>query len=118
MSSRLSGGKNNNKKHILSVIQKFSKYSKFFFSPGYIHVFKLVLCMLGNFACFFVVCGFFLFKLTLSKNLSGIPLVSNSLAPDQVQHFVGPDPSPNCLQRLSKSLLVGKELNNCYIKCA
>ena len=27
--------------------------------------------------------------------------VSNSLDPDQVQHFVGPDLGPNCLQRLS-----------------
>ena len=27
--------------------------------------------------------------------------VSNSLDPDQVQHFVGPDLGPNCLQKLS-----------------
>ena len=27
--------------------------------------------------------------------------VSNSLDPDQDQHFVGPDLGPNCLQRLS-----------------
>ena len=27
--------------------------------------------------------------------------VSNSLDPDQAQHFVGPDLGPNCLQRLS-----------------
>ena len=27
--------------------------------------------------------------------------VSNSLGPDQVRRFVGPDLSPNCLQRLS-----------------
>ena len=27
--------------------------------------------------------------------------VSNSLDPDQVRHFVGPDMGPNCLQRLS-----------------
>ena len=27
--------------------------------------------------------------------------VSNSLDPDQAQHFVGPDPRPNCLQMLS-----------------
>ena len=25
----------------------------------------------------------------------------NSLDPDQARHFVGPDPGPNCLQRLS-----------------
>ena len=30
----------------------------------------LTLCMLGNFACFFVVCGFFFFfKLTFSKKI-------------------------------------------------
>ena len=27
--------------------------------------------------------------------------VSNSLLPDQAQHYVGPDLGPNCLQRLS-----------------
>ena len=27
--------------------------------------------------------------------------MSNSLDPDQAQHFVGPDLGPNCLQRLS-----------------
>ena len=27
--------------------------------------------------------------------------VSNSLEPDQAQHFVGPDLGPNCLQSLS-----------------
>ena len=27
--------------------------------------------------------------------------MSNSLDPDQAQHFVGPDLDPNCLQRLS-----------------
>ena len=27
--------------------------------------------------------------------------VSNSLDPDQAQHFVGPDLGPNCLQRIS-----------------
>ena len=41
--------------------------------------------------------------------------MSNSLDPDQVQHLVGPDLDPNCLQRLSaddKSChKSGKELN-------
>ena len=45
------------------------------------------LCSLGNFSCFFVVCWFF-------------QKVSNSLNPDQTQHFVSPDLGPNCLQRL------------------
>ena len=33
------------------------------------------------------------------KILSGIPLVSNNLDPDQARHYVGPDMGPNCLQR-------------------
>ena len=37
-------------------------------------------------------------------------LVSNSLDPDQVRHFVGPDLGTNCLQRLSADI-AGKELN-------
>ena len=40
--------------------------------------------------------------------------VSNSLDPDQDQHFVDPDLCPNCLQRLSadnKSPLARKKLN-------
>ena len=32
---------------------------------------------------------------------SRIPLVSNSLDPDQIKHFAGPDQGPNCLQSLS-----------------
>ena len=45
----------------------------------------LILCMLGNFACFFVVCGFFL-KLTFSKkSFRNTIRVSNSLDPDQAQ---------------------------------
>ena len=59
----------------------------------------LTLCMLGNFACFFVVCGFFN---TCSKNsFRNTVSVSNSLDPDQARRFVGPDLGPNCLQRLS-----------------
>ena len=43
----------------------------------------LTLCMLGNFACFFVICGFF-FKLTFSKkSFRNTFRVSNNLDPDQ-----------------------------------
>ena len=49
----------------------------------------------------FLLSEFFFLKLTLTKNLSGIPSVSNSLDPDQARRFVGPDLGPNCLQRLS-----------------
>ena len=48
-------------------------------------------------ACLFVVCWFFS-KATFLKNTTR---VSNSLYPDQAWHFVRPDLSPNCLQRLS-----------------
>ena len=38
------------------------------------HSAVLTLCMLGNFACFFVICkSFFFFKLTFSKKSLGIP---------------------------------------------
>ena len=36
--------------------------------------------------------------------------MSNSLDPDQAQHFVGPDLRPNCLQMLSAAI-AGTELN-------
>ena len=68
----------------------------------------LTICMLGNLACFFVICGgffffFFFFKLTFSKGKSfrNTIRVSNSLDPDQARRFVRPDLGPNCLQRLS-----------------
>ena len=37
--------------------------------------------------------------------------MSNNLDPDQARHFVGPDLDPNCLQRLQKLPLAGKEVN-------
>ena len=47
------------------------------------------LSMLGNFACFCYRFPFFLFyKNQPFQNLSGIPLLSNSLVPDQEQCFV------------------------------
>ena len=64
----------------------------------------------GDFASFFVVCGiffffFFFFFLTINfvqkKSFRNTIRVSNSLDPDQARRFVGPDLSPNYLQRLS-----------------
>ena len=55
-------------------------------------------CFLGNFLRFFVD-WFDFFK--IRKNLSGIPLVSNRMDPDQAQYSVGPDLGPNCLQKWS-----------------
>ena len=44
----------------------------------------------------------FFFKLTFSKKSFWNTIrVSNSLDPDQVLQFVGPDLGPDCLQRLS-----------------
>ena len=52
------------------------------------HTFKLALCMLSKFSCF---CCHLLNTIRLS----------NSLAPHQAWHSLGPDLSPNCFQRLS-----------------
>ena len=56
--------------------------------------------MLANFVCF---CRLLtLFKINFfKKNFSYTTRVSNELDPDQDRHSVGPDPGPNCLQRLS-----------------
>ena len=55
---------------------------------------------MGNFSCFLSSADFFPNHLFRKKN-SGIPSVSNSLDPDQSQHFVWPDLGTNCLQRIS-----------------
>ena len=61
----------------------------------------VTLCLLGNFSCFLPSADFF-FKSTFLKNsFRNTIRVSNSLDPDQVPCFVGPDLGPNCLQRLS-----------------
>ena len=75
---------------------------------------KLTLCMLGNFACLFVICGFSLKLTFFQKNLSGIP--SNSLDLDQALSFVLIWVQTVCklfakvISRPQKSPLVGKEL--------
>ena len=44
----------------------------------------------------------FFSKLTIYRNsFRNTIKVSNSLDPDQAQHFVGPDLGTNCLQKLS-----------------
>ena len=46
------------------------------------------------------------------KNISGIPLMSNSLDPIQARFFVGPEPDdlgPNCLQMLSADDTTSKQ---------
>ena len=59
---------------------------------------NLTHCMLGNFSFSWRL--LILSKLMFSKNyLRNTIIVSNSLHPQQVQHFVGPDLFPNRLQR-------------------
>ena len=45
--------------------------------------------MLGNFACFFFICGFFFFFFFKFNIFRNTIRVSNSLDPDQVRGFVG-----------------------------
>ena len=63
----------------------------------------LSLRLLGNnFACFFLSSAIFFKNLLFLKNsFRNTIRVSNSLDPDQAQHFAGPDLGPNCFQRLS-----------------
>ena len=64
---------------------------------------------LANFAYLFSSVNFFQNQLFWKKN-SGIPLVSNSLDPDQAQLFVELDLDPNCLQvSYQQTTLVGKK---------
>ena len=57
--------------------------------------------MLGSFHAFLSSADFFS-KSTFSKNYFKNNIrVSNSLDPDQAQHFVRPNLGPNCLQNLS-----------------
>ena len=59
------------------------------------------LCLLGKIACFLTSADY-LSKSAVSKNSFRKDIkVSDSLDPDQARHYVGPDLSPNCLQRLS-----------------
>ena len=46
-------------------------------------------------------CMLFCYLLFFFQTSSGIPSVSNSLDPDQVRRFSGPDQEQNCLQKLS-----------------
>ena len=41
--------------------------------------------------------------------------MSNSLDPDQAQHFVGPDLGPNCLQRLSADDTGRLRVKHCHV---
>ena len=58
----------------------------------------LTLCMLGIFSMLFCLMVFF----QKSSSFRNTTSVSNSLDPDQVLHFAGPDLGPNCLHMLSE----------------
>ena len=67
-------------------------------------------CMLRIFSFFFCCLMIFsqlMFSKMFSRNIIGL---SNSLDPDQAQHFVGPDLGPNCLQRCQQTAVAGREL--------
>ena len=67
---------------------------------------SFTLCLLGNFACFFVVCWYFS-KSTFTKiYFSNTIWVSNSLAPDQARHFVGPDLGPTVCKGYQQTTLL------------
>ena len=57
-------------------------------------------------------CRLLILKWLFQKILSGIPLESNSLDPDWAQQNVGPDLSPNCLQKLSADDTSRQSVNN------
>ena len=69
-----------------------------------LHLSALTLCMLGNFACYFVICGFFfLFFLIIffKKIFQEYHQSVKQFESRSGIHFVGPDLGPNCLKRLS-----------------
>ena len=59
----------------------------------------LTFCPLGNSSCCRLL--IFLKSIVLKNSFRNTNRVSNSLDPDKVQCFVGPDMDPTCLQMLS-----------------
>ena len=54
-------------------------------------------------------------KLNTNTATNMDPSVSNSLVPDQAQHFPGPDLDPNCLQNLSEDNTSRQRVNVLFI---
>ena len=64
--------------------------------------FYIFLQLFAYWEILYAFCLLLFFSINFCKKiLSGIPSESNSLDPDQAQHFVRPDLGPDCLQRLS-----------------
>ena len=61
------------------------------------------LCLLGDFCMRF--CRLLIFFTIIFKKNSFRNVIRelNSFDPDQARHFVGPNPGPKCLQKLSKN---------------
>ena len=66
-------------------------------------LYGLTLCLLGNFVRFLSCSDFFPNQLFSKNSFRNAIRVLNILDPDQVQHFIGPDLGPNCLQKVCKS---------------
>ena len=92
-----------------SIKMKFTTLAKTCFinlmSNDHYKLLKVNKCVLGCgqgyftfFACWLIL-RVFLLSADLKKKKSGIPSVSNSLEPDQAQHYVRPDLGQNCFQR-------------------
>ena len=75
------------------------------------------LCMLGNFAYFFVVCCFFLYNYRFQKILSGTPskcqTVWIQIRPNVLS--VEPDLGQNCLQRSSANDTSGQRVKILHV---
>ena len=81
----------------MALDTRFHSVGVFYRSFIYLSRIYFTLCLLGNFSSAdFIQNQFFREKKSFRRTS-----VSNSLDPDQVRRFVGPDLGPNCLQRLS-----------------
>ena len=72
-----------------------------FTPPVSFHCINSCCCLLGNSACFLLFSDFFSILRFFENYFRNKTRVSNSLDPDQTQHFVRPDLGPKCLQRLA-----------------
>ena len=80
----------------------------------------LTLCMLGNFACFFIVWIFYLKTEFFKKNLLGIPseyqTVWIQIRPDILSGLIWVQTVCKAYQQRKKSTLAGKELKGLFLK--
>ena len=86
------------------------------FSPLREDLSLLTLCMLGNFACFFVICGlfYFFFKLIFKTNLSGIPSVCQivwiQIRPNILLGLIWVQTFCKCYQQTTKVAISGERV--------